>query len=404
MKQKLVIIASVLMLALSAAPDAGAQWVSTNGCSQTVYCFTSIGTNLFAGTDGGVFLSTDNGLNWDEVDTGLTNHDVYALAVGGKNLFAGTNTGVFLSSNNGTTWMAINGSKLDSTTVTALVANGSYLFAGTYNGDIYISTNNGTSWSQASNGLTSSTIYSFEALGDQIFAGTNFGVFSSTDNGTSWNQEDAGIAFFEYSEVLALATNGTNLYAGNDNSNIYLSTDSGKSWNGTGFKTSILTDIALSGTNLFAETIDGVFLLKGNDTEWINIGMGVTVNDLLSIWASSTDLFVGSLDGGISKRSLSDILGSNAVETGNAATTSITAYPNPFTQSTTITFSSPESGVAEVTIVNLLGTEVKRIFSGEIEAGEHSFAWDAISEPPGMYECVVRVNGNSQEIPIIVER
>jgi hypothetical protein len=57
--------------------------------------------------------------------------------------------------------------------------------------------------------------------------------------------------------------------------------------------------------------------------------------------------------------------------------------------------------VGEVTIVNLLGAEVARIFSGELSAGEHSFSWDASGAAAGMYECVVRVGGSFQRIPIL---
>jgi hypothetical protein len=53
-------------------------------------------TNLFAGTDGGgVFHSTNNGISWTEVNTGLTNFIVNALLVHGTNLFAGTDNGVW---------------------------------------------------------------------------------------------------------------------------------------------------------------------------------------------------------------------------------------------------------------------------------------------------------------------
>jgi hypothetical protein len=48
------------------------------------------GTNLFAGTSGGVFLSTNNGTSWTAVNSGLTNTDVLSLAISGTNLFAGT--------------------------------------------------------------------------------------------------------------------------------------------------------------------------------------------------------------------------------------------------------------------------------------------------------------------------
>jgi hypothetical protein len=51
------------------------------------------GTNLFVGTGGGVFLSTNNGTNWTAASTGLTITWVVSLAVSGTNLFAGTYSG-----------------------------------------------------------------------------------------------------------------------------------------------------------------------------------------------------------------------------------------------------------------------------------------------------------------------
>ena len=67
------------------------QWVQTNGpYGGYVYSFAVSGTNLFAGTGGGVFLSTNNGTSWTAVNTGLTNSYVLSLAVSGTNLFAGT--------------------------------------------------------------------------------------------------------------------------------------------------------------------------------------------------------------------------------------------------------------------------------------------------------------------------
>lgn len=79
-------------------------------------------------------------------------------------------------------------------------------------------------------------------------------------------------------------------------------------------------------------------------------------------------------------------------------------YPNPFSSSTTITFTSTTQSYAEVTVVNLLGTPVAEIFSGELEAGPHEFSWDAIGMAPGMYECMVRMNGTVQTIPILLSK
>ena len=76
---------------------------------------------------------------------------------------------------------------------------------------------------------------------------------------------------------------------------------------------------------------------------------------------------------------------------------------NYLPQSTTIRFTSAESGVARVTVVNLLGEEVARVFEGALPSGEHSFLWSKPTGlPSGMYECVVEMNGSVQQVPVVV--
>jgi hypothetical protein len=67
------------------------QWIQTNGPSSGyVFCFVVSDTTVYAGTSGaGVFLTTNNGANWTEINSGLTNNSVQTLAVSGTNLFAG---------------------------------------------------------------------------------------------------------------------------------------------------------------------------------------------------------------------------------------------------------------------------------------------------------------------------
>jgi len=96
-----------------------------------IHCLAVSGDNLFAGTyNGGVFLSTNGGASWTEVNTGLTNTNIWALVVSGTHLFAGTADGVFLSTDNGTNWTPVN-TGLTSTDVRSLVVKDGYLFAGT---------------------------------------------------------------------------------------------------------------------------------------------------------------------------------------------------------------------------------------------------------------------------------
>jgi hypothetical protein len=48
--------------------------------------------------------------------------------------------------------------------------------------------------------------------------------------------------------------------------------------------------------------------------------------------------------------------------------------------------------------------EIAHLFSGELGAGNHSFIWNPAGAPDGMYECVVRMNGRAETLPIVLMR
>ncbi len=45
-----------------------------------IHALAISGTNLYAGTEDGVFHSTNNGANWTAINNGLTNPTIFALA------------------------------------------------------------------------------------------------------------------------------------------------------------------------------------------------------------------------------------------------------------------------------------------------------------------------------------
>jgi photosystem II stability/assembly factor-like uncharacterized protein len=100
---------------------------------------------LFAGTNDGVFLSTDNGASWSLRSTGLTDKRVHSIAIGASRIFAGSNDGAFISSDNGTTWRAIN-TALANPPVTGFIQADYLMLAGTKRG-VFQSTDNGSKWS-----------------------------------------------------------------------------------------------------------------------------------------------------------------------------------------------------------------------------------------------------------------
>ncbi|MDR3627597.1 MAG: hypothetical protein P4L45_12220, partial [Ignavibacteriaceae bacterium] len=126
----------------------GTNWTQVNNFTH-VYFFAVSGTNIFAGTAwNGVFLSTNNGTTWTQVNTGLANTVVTSLVVSGANIFAGIGNnndlgigGVYLSTNSGTNWTQTG---LTNVGVSSITVSGTNIFAGTVNRGVYFLKNNGT--------------------------------------------------------------------------------------------------------------------------------------------------------------------------------------------------------------------------------------------------------------------
>jgi hypothetical protein len=160
-------------------PTPGAGVVTTTDLKDTaVYALAVSGTNLFAGTERGVFRSTNGGINWTAVNNGLTKSEVLALAVQGSNLFAGTKEGgMFLSTDDGGTWTPVD-SGLTDADILSFAISGNNLFAGTWQGGVFLSSDNGMSWSAVNDGLTnssdqvSSVVHALAIVGTDLYAGT----------------------------------------------------------------------------------------------------------------------------------------------------------------------------------------------------------------------------------------
>jgi len=60
-------------------------------------------------------------------------------------------------------------------------------------------------------------------------------------------------------------------------------------------------------------------------------------------------------------------------------------FPNPFNPSTNISFHIPSKSYVSLEIFDILGREVTKLVSGEMEAGDHSVTWDASAMSTGTY-------------------
>ena len=209
--------------------DDGASWTAADtGLTNTnaeaiVACVSGGVTELFVATGDGVFRSTDFGAGW--VITGQRGSNInvllsYPSGASVPYLFAGSSGGVSLSTDNGTTWTGINSGLINteiSCLTTASYGGQTGLYAGTTGNGVWryplsAMVVSDTNWSGVEPGLANMCVRSFTFVpagggrsGTDVLAVTGYSgyppylysggrLYRSTDNGKDWSGIDSSIA------------------------------------------------------------------------------------------------------------------------------------------------------------------------------------------------------------------
>ena len=161
----------------------------------------------------GLHRSTDGGMTWNALNTGLPFWaDVSALLKRGSTLLLGINRELYRSSDNGATWNSVDLITGTACVIDAFGTVGSSLLAGVSGLGVFRSTDDGQNWSPANTGFptTEIVVHGFATIGPSVFVGSGDGVFHSSDEGASWTAVSEGLA----GPCISLASFGTNLFAG----------------------------------------------------------------------------------------------------------------------------------------------------------------------------------------------
>jgi len=182
-------------------------------------------SNIFAGTwGGGVYLSTNNGINWNNVYSGNNSYTyIHCFVIKGSTVFAGSNDGVIYSTDNGKKWTIADSGFVSHKEVYTLTVSGNSIYAGTDDG-VYISYNNGEIWSLFNSGFefpdfgnfgTSRSIQHLVANDLMIFAvSDNNMIFRKTNYESRWSK--VGLEGLPVFLIQSIAINGSTLYIGTD--------------------------------------------------------------------------------------------------------------------------------------------------------------------------------------------
>jgi hypothetical protein len=378
----------ICVLTMSAAGVLRAQWAPTNGpYGGTVLSLASSGAMVFAGTNGGVFVSNDTGATWTSSFAGMTNGTADALAINPIDgvVYAGTIGGMFRSTNNGVSWQAVpalatqdirsiaftgggatiwvggSGGVLRSTdggsgwvrvdtgfannyvrTVVPIEGlSGTVIYVGTP-GALYVSTNNGAGWSQVGSTL-SGNVYAVTQVDTMLFVGTSGGLYALLPDHVTWQRR-----LTNYTSTLLLnrnASGGLDILVGSIGGGVFTSSDTGRSWNlfngglsDLGVHTLSIDPVGGGSAYLFAGTFNGVFRTPIENAAWASFSSGLSSTSVLSLAVQGPDLFAGTPTGVF--RSVDRGVTWTAVDTGLTST-----YVQALASSGTYLYAGTNTGV-----------------------------------------------------------
>ncbi len=323
------LFASATTSGLFRSEDHGQTWIkldSIGGFSRGISSLPD-GTLLHVGKSG-FMRSTDNGLSWTVLNSGLTDEILVAVSSlpDGTVFVAAPATGIFRSSDQGSNWELLANSPKDArklffsasghlwaageglwsssdrgehweeameglpTRIRGIAeddAGNIYVCSNRVNGGIYRSQDNGTTW-EVIYDETQRTYWSdlaFDASGTLYVSG-DAGVAESTDAGATWEWRNRGLLTTFVKAIVESASG--RLFAALEKGGVYSSPDHGRSWEKSWGSSTGETVRALAtgpGGVVYAASEEYVYKSTDDGKNWMNLNEGTyfsSCRDVLS--------------------------------------------------------------------------------------------------------------------------
>jgi photosystem II stability/assembly factor-like uncharacterized protein len=349
-----------------ATSDNGDTWRDLDDAQTAQGFCTAVGyfdSTVFLGTGyNGMFKSTDQGASWQPLNASQCGTAWEFVSFHSRILLASNADNIFQSLDSGNTWLPI-GISADGNAhheIFTIAVQGNNIFAGGLPGGVFLSVDSGITWKDVEPVLGDTSVLALTTIGSTVLEGAQFGIRWSSDSGATWHSGKG----LEGSYVFSLVSNDYGVFAGLANgSGVWWSSDSGKSW------------IPMN---------QGLINQAGN-----------------ALATHSNFLFVGT-SSDVYRRPLSDFEAVQQVISNVFELTLHQNFPNPLTTQTTLSLSNPRRQFVDVRMMDILGKTCAEIFSGNLDAGERSFEWNASGVPDGVYFCVVRGESGVVERAVVV--
>ena len=255
-----------------------------------------------------------------------------------------------------------------------------------------------SSWTEANAGLPVLPILALASNGQDLYAGAfSEGVYRSTNNGMSWFSASNGLPDTSY--VSFLVADSNRVFAGMSMSGVYYSSDYGANWNDISQSIPYydVWTLALIDSILFVGSIgEGVFLTKDNGITWTQVNEGLTNLSIRSLMITDNNyLFAGTNNGFVCYRPLVEMITDVRNDVLSPAEFILSQnYPNPFNPVTRIKYNIPvgvrlagggQAQYVKLTVFDMLGREVEILVNERKAPGNYEVEFDASNLSSGVY-------------------
>lgn len=271
--------------------------------SAAIWCIAIKNSDLYAGTNKGIYHSDDNGRNWNPVHSGLISQRVNDIVITKNDVvFAGSYGGVFRSDDSGNTWTQ---SELeeDIYVVDMAINKNDDLFACDLTSGIFRSSDFGNSWHKKNIGIPENNWLSSLAINsrNEIFVATSkVGVYRSLDNGDTWQPVNIGLMKTFYNALVIDSEDV--VFAADTAGNVFRSDNNGDKWQKLQIRNpinNVPAELVVDSENrlYFGAVEKGVFRYYGKDNSWKQLNSGLKNTTIRSLVITKEGLIFAGTSG-----------------------------------------------------------------------------------------------------------
>ncbi|MCD4776111.1 MAG: T9SS type A sorting domain-containing protein [Candidatus Aegiribacteria sp.] len=393
--------------------DSGGFWVpGTSGTTEFLndVCFVDSLHGWAVGNNGLILVTYNGGVSWDsQISNTIENLNSVSFVDQLHGWVAGAGGTILYTENGGDVWnLQTSGVTTELNGISFVDLNYGWAVGA---GELILATTDGgfSPWTQQHSGSTdlngvhcADDYMTVTAVGD---GGLILGTF---DAGGNWNPQTSGVTQ-NLNDVFMSTPNIC--HAVGNNGTIINSSNSGQAWapqvSGT------LSDLlSVNFVNVYTGwavgTLGTILYSERGGEEWLLQPGSRTLETLLGVNGTNRDNAVSTGTNGVimlynSTTGIED----NPPE--RCDDMDIILSPNPFRSLTEISYTLQVSSDIEITVLDISGRIVNRVFSGERESGSHSVEFSGRNQsgdllPSGVYLCVLRSENRTVSSPMILLR